>query len=284
MDMENTMASSGGYIANNFRRGYRAEYLAKYVISEFGPCERINPENDYGIDLIATVMKKVGSVGIVSSVYGVQVKSGDAPFHYSGDQLVDWIKAYNIPIILCRAERATGKVMLYSTWPLHHLILAHGDQDIREMDFIEEYGSVEQLKMPEVLENKATIWVGKPIVDVSSMELNQIELVAEIVKSLAEWINFDADNYFRRKANIPIVFGYLTWETNKSLDSSRREYWKPYHYSDQNTQSAIKLIQDCATLIALNRGTQSQVTQHLAQFVKNHGIDVQEITKQALGI
>jgi hypothetical protein len=278
------MTSSGGYIANNLRQGYRAEYLAKYTISEFGPCERINPENDYGIDLIATIMKKVGTGGVVSSIYGVQVKSGEAPFHYSGGQLVDWIKAYNIPIIMCRANRESGRVRLYSTWPLHHLVLEHGTAKIQEMDFFENYGKSDELKMPEVDGVTAKVWLGKPIIDVSAMELMNAEYVNEMAKALAEWINFDADNYFRRKAGIPIVFGYLTWETNKSLDTSQRRYYRPYHFSDLNSENAIKLIQECATLIALNKGKENQLTKDLAEIVKKYGVDVQDFTKNVLGI
>jgi hypothetical protein len=152
------------------------------------------------------------------------------------------------------------------------------------MDFIEAYGGPDELKMPEVQNNKATVWVGRPIIDISAMELNQSELASELVSTLAEWINFDADNYFRRKADIPIVFGYLTWETNKSLDTSRRKFWEPYHFSIQNTLNAMKLIQECATLIALNKGPENQLTKDLAEFVKKHGVDVQQFTKDALTI
>ncbi len=284
MSKENAMTASGGYITNNFRQGYRAEYLAKYIISQFGPCDRINQENDYGIDLIATIMKKVGTGGVVSLIYGIQVKSGNAQFHYSGEQLIDWIKAYNIPIIMCRANRDSGSVQLYSTWPLHHLVLKHGGASIQEMDFIEDYGKSDELKMPEVNDKKVIVWLGKPIIDVSTMEIMQADNVNEIVKTLAEWVNFDADNYFRRKAGIPIVFGYLTWETNKSLDTSQRKYYKPYHFSDQNTNNAMKLIQECATVIALNKGKDSQITKDLAEIVKKHGVDVQDFTKTELGI
>lgn len=156
------MRSSGGYIANNFRQGYRAEYLAKYIVSEFGPC--------------------------------------------------------------------------------------------------------------------------KPIVEVSAVELKEQSHVGEIQNTLAEWISFDARNFSRRKADIPVIFGYLTWETNKSLATSRRTFYQPYFYGWQHTANAIKVIQECATLIALNQGKDSQLTKDLAEFIKHHGIDVQKFTNDALGI
>jgi hypothetical protein len=43
---EKRMRYSGGHIPNNLRQGYSAEYLAKYIISQFGPCEPMNPENE----------------------------------------------------------------------------------------------------------------------------------------------------------------------------------------------------------------------------------------------
>ena len=277
-------SSSGGYIANNLRQGYRAEYLAKYIISEFGPCERINPENDYGLDLIATIMKKSGSGGLVSLMYGIQVKSGDAPFHYSGEGLVDWIRAYNIPILMCRADRAMGRIKLYSTWTLNHLILDAGFEKVQEIDFIEEYGEKDGLRMPEIRDKVATVWLGPPIIDVSGSELNQTLLVGEMGELLTEWIGFDARNYFRRKSDIPILFGYLSWDTNKSLKTSGRVYYQPHFFNELHTKSAMKLIQECATLIALNQGKDSQMTKDLAQIIKLYGVDVPQFTKNAMGI
>jgi hypothetical protein len=278
------MPSSGGYIADNFRQGFRAEYLAKYIMSEFGPCERVNPENDYGLDLIATVMKKVGSGGYVSSMYGIQVKAGTARFHYSGEQLMDWIKAYNIPILMCRADRASGSIKLYSTWTLHHLILDGNSAHVQIIDFIENYGEQQKLRMPEIQGNTGTVWLGPPIIHISSAELHQVDLIDEIRKTLTEWISIDTRNYFRRKADIPIVYGYLTWETNKSLDASQRTWYKPYFYSWSHTNSAMKLIQECATLIALNQGKDSEIARDLAEIIKKHGVDVPAFTREALAI
>jgi len=278
------VALSGGYNANNFRQGFRAEYLAKYIISEFGPCERINPENDYGLDLIATIMEKVGSGGFVSSMYGIQVKSGKARFHYSGERLIDWIRAYNIPLLMCRADREEGRIRLYSTWTLHHLILQTASTDIKQIYFEEEYGDKSTLHMPETKGDTAIIWLGPPIIEISAVELHKTPHVEELCKTLAEWITFDAMNYFRRKADIPIIFGYLNWETNKSLDKSERIYYRPHFYSGGHTDNAIKLIQDCATLIALNQGKDSQITKDLAQFVQKHGVEVPAFAKDALGI
>ncbi len=276
--------SSGAYIANNFRQGYRAEYLAQYVISEFGPCERIHQENDYEVDLIATIMRKVGNAGYVSLLYGIQVKSVGAPFHYDGDHLLDWIKKLNIPLLMCRADREAGKVELYSTWTIHDLVLQSGNKDIKEIDFVEGYGIDGKLKMPEIQNGKATVWLGKPIVDVSVAKLKKSALVNEIAETLSDWINCDALNYFRRNADIPVILGYLSWDTNKSLRTSQRIYYKPYYYSDENTTKAIKLIQDCATLIALNKGKDDQITKDLAEFVKKHGVEVNDFTKSKLGI
>jgi hypothetical protein len=280
------MPASGGYIANNYRQGYRAEYLARYIISHFGPCDRIDPENDYGLDLIAAVMQKAGTAGIVSSMYGIQVKSGEAPFRYYGEYLMDWIRAYNIPILMCRAHRDAGRVQLYSTWTLHHLILDDGGANVQTIDFVEQYGAAGEakLRMPEISNSKATVWLGDPIIDVSATELDQKELVNEIARTLEEWVGFDAMNYFRRKAEIPIIFGYLTWETNRSLGTSQRLFYKPHFFGPQHTTNMMKLIQDCATLITLNRGKDSQLAKDLAELIRKHGIEIPEFTKEVLGV
>ncbi|HSZ58351.1 MAG TPA: hypothetical protein VK797_21985 [Tepidisphaeraceae bacterium] len=274
---------SGGYIANNLRQGYRAEYLARYILSEFGPCVRIDQENDYGIDLLGTLMKKVGTGGVVSSAYTVQVKSGSEKFGY-GAHAMEWLRSFNLPVLMCRASRATNDVKLYSTWMIHHLILQDKSADIDSVEFIEEYGDGDKLKVPVVENRVGLIWLGKPIIQMSVPELSNEALVSEVVDVLSEWVELDAANYFRRNANLPVIYGYVQWETNKSMKTSARTFYKPYYFSDQRTVQAVNLIQECATVIALNKGRGDPLVKDLGTLIKTHGVDVHDFTKQALGI
>lgn len=89
---------SGGKVAVNRKQGIRAEYLAQYILSEFGPCIRATTENDYGVDLICSLMEVKGSVGYVKKVFGIQVKSGEEAFRYNGEHLLNWLKNLNIPL------------------------------------------------------------------------------------------------------------------------------------------------------------------------------------------
>lgn len=278
------MSASGGYIANNFRQGFRAEYLAKFIISAFGPCERISQENDYGIDLIASLMKKEGKAGLVSSTYGVQVKTGDANFVYAGNQLFDWIKAFNIPLLMCRVIREEGRILLYSAWPLHHVVLSGNATKINQIEFIEGFGGENKIIIPTIKDDKATVWMGKPIIDISVNELSDTDHVAEIIETLAEWVDIDAGNYYRRMANIPIVFGYITWETNKSLKTTVRQWDKQFYFTDGNSEKAIKVIQDCAVVIACNKGTENQITKDLSELLLKYIPDLDDFTKKMLGI
>jgi hypothetical protein len=274
------MTSSGGYIANNFRQGYRAEYLANYIISEFGPCNRIHQENDYGIDLLATLMKKIGVGGIVSLAYGVQVKSGDATFNYKGDQLDNWLRTFNLPIILCRVERVKGRISLYSTWTLNDLLLKTPPEEIRQLDFIEGWGQEADLKMPEINGNNASVWVGDPIVSISTTDLSNTDLMNEIANLLAEWITMDSDNYSRRHAKIPILFGYFSWDTNKSLASSMRKWTKPYYFNDVYANNAMQLLQECAAIVAMNKGEHSDIYKDLGVFLKKYGFNMDDFIKK----
>ena len=240
--------------------------------------------NDYGVDLLSTLMSKAGSSGHVSLLYGVQVKSGRELFRYSGPQLVGWLKAINIPLLMCRANRQEGRVKLYTTWCLNHLLLNHEGEDIKKIAFIEDFGDGEYLKMPTVEKQKATVWLGKPIIDVTVTDLARSDHVSELEKIVSEWIKVDAKNYFARMSGLPAVFGYVKWETNRWMHSSRWVWAKGYSFGNKRTTEALDLIAECATVIALSEGVSNPMVADLKTFVSKHIANASAFTKKQLGI
>jgi hypothetical protein len=131
--------SSGGVVANNFRQGSRAEIIAQYFFSEFCIAERVLKENDFGIDLYCSLMDVSGSMGYTSTLFGVQIKSGDAPFQYSGEYVSTWLKQINVPLLMCRVSREDLSVAIYSTWTINSLL--SGNDNFTRISFIESYSS-----------------------------------------------------------------------------------------------------------------------------------------------
>lgn len=267
-----------GTVANNFRQGYRAEYFAKYAISEFGPCERILPENDFGIDLLAALMERNKMMGMVSRLYGIQIKSGKEPFQYKGSNISGWLKAFNIPILMCRVNRNEGRIQLFTTWNLHVFFFTYKDVDIEKLTFLEDWGDTDQispkLATPSYDTNtkEATINIGKPIIDFKIEDLADTNKTERFERVLRFWVEEDASNYFKRLIHLNTVLGHLYWETNTVPGESFARWYRPYAYGDESTKDALNILKECGTIIALgNNGKTSPLMTKLKELMNEIG-------------
>jgi hypothetical protein len=290
MDTKSKLKSSGGVIPNNFRQGSRAEIIAQYFFSEFCIAERVVKENDFGIDLYCTLMKATGSMGLTSTLFGVQVKSGDAPFSYSGEYVSTWLKTLNIPLLMCRVDRKELSVKVYTTWTLNSLITE--DKPFEGVEFLERYSddlTADTLDMPIVKNGNATVWMGPPIIECTLEQLINGKIPKnELGIVLKEWIEFDFLNYAKRHIGIPAYFGYTKWITNQSLETSQRIWYKPHHFSDSLSITAVKIILETGTLVALNKGKEHPFVAGLSTILTDNDIvsasEMEEWQKRIIGI
>jgi hypothetical protein len=290
MDAKSKLKGSGGVIPNNFRQGSRAEIIAQYFFSEFCIAERVTRENDFGVDLYCTLMKISGSIGLTSTLFGVQIKSGDAPFMYAGEYVALWLKTLNIPLLMCRIDRSELSVKVYSAWTLNSLVTE--DSSFDRVEFLERYSDDSEadfLKMPIVENGTATVWMGPPIIECTLEQLINGKIPKnELGIVIKEWIEFDFLNYAKRHIGIPAYFGYTKWITNQSLETSQRKWYNPHHFSDSQSINAVKIILESGALVALNKGKEHPFVTGLAELIKNNGIvnptELNEWHKDVIGI
>lgn len=290
MNEKSNQKSSGGTIANNYRQGSRAELIAQYFFSEFCIAERALKENDFGIDLYCSLMSVSGSMGFTSTLFGVQIKSGDAPFRYTGEYVSQWLNMINVPSLMCRVNRNSLSIEIFSTWAINSLL--SGDNLFKEINFVESYSSeagVETLKMPEIIDGIATIWMGPPIIECTLNDIiNGTNLKDKIGEVLQEWISFDFLNYANRHVGITAFYGYTNWQTNESLKSSRRTWYRPHIFNIEQSKRAIHRILEAAVLIAFNQGKDNPFVNGIAELLKSNTIvDIAELdswNKENIGI
>ena len=290
INKKHMVKSSGGVIANNFRQGSRAEIIAQYFFSEFCIAERALRENDFGIDLYCSLMNVKGSMGFTSTLFGVQIKSGDAPFTFQGESISDWISSINIPLLMCRVNQDDLNVKVFSTWTINPLI--SGNKRFTKIEFIEENSTVpgsEKLIMPKVEGEVATVWMGLPIIEYRLPQLiTDQELKYKNKDILNDWVSFDFENYSKRHAGITVFFGYTKWKTNETLDSSMRTWYKPHISGPEQSQMAIHRILEATALIAFSQGKEHPFVKGIAELLKANGIvnidDLDRWQKENIGI
>jgi len=249
------MVTSGGTLAYNLREGFRSEHLAHYALSAFGPVTPFLREDDHGIDMICHIAKREGKMAIVGNAYGAQVKSGEPLVVYTGEQACEWLMRLQFPLFVVTVDKAASSVRVYSTWNLHLLLLPF--QHNRAMPRPQKVtligtNAAGPLGKPDC--DTGDVPLGHPILDFPIDDLGDPPKREKYLEIMSEWVDMDARNYHFRLAGISLAHGYIEWQTNRSLNESRRTWYHPYYFSPETCDKARKLVSELATVIALYQG------------------------------
>lgn len=111
MDMQK---DRGGRIAANFRSANIAEGLAIQMLRPFAAVAPVPREEDYGIDLIGTLIRKSGRVYAAEESFAVQIKTHtSANFHFSGEGL-RWLRELDLPYFPVVADLGNATLSLFT--------------------------------------------------------------------------------------------------------------------------------------------------------------------------
>jgi hypothetical protein len=106
--------NKGGRLAANFRSANIAEGLATQMIRPFAAVAPVPREEDYGIDLIGTLIRKSGNVYVAEDSFFVQIKTHtSANFHFSGEGL-RWLSELDLPYFPVVADLGKATLSLFS--------------------------------------------------------------------------------------------------------------------------------------------------------------------------
>jgi hypothetical protein len=105
---------SGGRIAANFRPGNLAEGFAVQMLRPFAAIAQVPREEDFGIDLIGTLIRKSGKVFVAEDAFAVQIKTRTAADFEVAGQGMDWFRELDLPYFPIVADLARAEISLYS--------------------------------------------------------------------------------------------------------------------------------------------------------------------------
>ena len=104
----------GGRLAANFRRANIAEGLAIQMFRPFAAVAPVPREEDFGVDLIATLLRSAGKCMIAENSFWAQVKIRTAAhFLIEGDG-VNWLRQLKIPYFPVVVDLAKAELSLYT--------------------------------------------------------------------------------------------------------------------------------------------------------------------------
>lgn len=112
----------GGRIPPNPRQANIAEGLAAQMFRPFSAIAQVPREEDHGIDLIATLLRKHEKSLVAEDSFVVQVKTYTAPFFKFRGDGVRWLRQLSLPYFPVVANLKTAEVQLFTLNSWHHVI------------------------------------------------------------------------------------------------------------------------------------------------------------------
>ena len=98
----------------NLRSGDIAESLGVLLLQGISLVAPVPRTEDVGIDVVATLIRRDGNVGIAESPLYVSLKSTSVrSVRFTDATQVQWIKSLDLPFFIGSVERTTGKIELF---------------------------------------------------------------------------------------------------------------------------------------------------------------------------
>lgn len=222
--------------------GNRAELLSIYALSSIAAVTHVRREEDFGFDLLCTLLTQYKNVLRAGRSFGVQVKlSGQNEIVYGGlnnngmwkDYEIEWLFNQDQPILIAMSDVKNWKVRLYSTshiWYLKYqvgrpgeIVLLPDRELIPEKELSTRSNQWRYEESELALCNDGTlagngysyqIPLGKPIAELS-LDNDDEDYLNDIRSTLDKWLELEYESIVQRNLGIPNYFEWKSWTPNK---------------------------------------------------------------------
>lgn len=208
-----------------FYTGARYEYATILSLSAFASVVQVPRPEDYGFDLLCTLVELENRNRYARISFGVQTKpQSEKVLNYGGedkgiqkDWEVEWLFGRDLPLLISTVDFNPFCIRLYSTWNVWHAYLSDPVNLVREVslhigkqppndakDRWKSYGG----------QPHRDVYLGSPIIEMSTPVPTNDE-AATLRKCIDFWLNLDMINLLYRKLGIPWMYTVWEWETNQ---------------------------------------------------------------------
>lgn len=112
-----------GKLAPNLRKGHLAEDLGIFFLRSFCAVADVRQEDDFGIDALATLVRKEKKLLIAEQTFAVQIKAASVKeVLYEGSE-VNWLLRQFIPFFFLRVDLNLSSFELYTINPVFGLFV-----------------------------------------------------------------------------------------------------------------------------------------------------------------
>ncbi len=290
-----------GQQLKNTWAGNRAELLAIYNLSSIAAVTHIRRENDFGFDLLCTLLSQENNVLRAGHLFGVQVRSSKkSKLCYGGldknqnwkDYEIKWLFNQDLPFLILIIDSQKGSINLYNTSRIWYLLYQIGpnpgevillpDMELPQGEFTplsDQWRYIDKPLKRCANGNMAgngfsyQVPLGKPIIKLSGENDNQ----NEIKTTLANWLSLENYNILNRKLGVP---NYLEWESWGTNNSIRPKIITGTFWNDDPGANILKLLESISPsieslllhLLYQNNIDKAKAATSIAHWLKEEGL------------
>lgn len=240
---------------NSFYQGFRSEYIAHFILSNYALVTTVNVSEDIGIDSFCTLFNVNEKFIMPEKLFAVQIKSKGneiklTKFH------IQYLCSLDIPLFLVIVDKETSKIDIYSMQTIKHFGLKYSLKEIidteKEVNFrvklvdnLKKYKSFfnqlfpsQGVRWTKFIQNKGNkISLDVPFINIIS-DLDTTKYRDETTYNiLKQHIENEYKNTSRRKNYLPFMKDIIN---NQEM---RISYYHKQNYENQIYEKlAIRLL------------------------------------------
>ena len=198
-----------GSLDANFRRGHLAEVVGVWMMGAFCSVVQVPQEEDFGLDAIATILRRDGRSLYPEDSFCIQFKAASIrKIEYKPKGYI-WLGKLTIPLFIGSVDLTTQEVSLYTT---HHIIC--------QTDFDRYHSVVMHLdECPDRdLDGVLHRYLGRPVLRWTSQDGESKDFQKQAYAVLKTWMSLEQNHYSLRC--IKMTPNDVSWETNEIPEAS----------------------------------------------------------------
>jgi hypothetical protein len=249
--------SNVGSIAANLHEGSRSEYLANYLLAQFGTAISVPHQEDSGIDFYCTIMERIGQSAWPLHHYTVQVKSTLEPWVFPASESVRWFVQHPLPLFLMVVDKSEARFRVYQT--LARFLVWTVSSALPER--LELVPGPDDGSDPPPSTDPNRISLGAPILNLTVTDLLKDNVAVQTKAILSAWLDLEARNLANVTNRLPLCVKPGKYATNslpggglafqysnlvERLDDARSLFlgslpWLKEHYRNQSDLMGMAL-------------------------------------------
>lgn len=213
--------------------GFRSEQAAIFALSPYASVVKVPLEEDYGSDLICTLIEEKGKFLIPSNPFLVQVKHQKDNYKkivsYNNVDAINWFLSINMPFYICIVNLYKNPgIELYNT--IERIPLKYYIPNIKKITLFKGIcPNDDKITYSE----EGDIWLGKPIIRIPIEKFVSKE--EGINRTLRFWLNSDQENLLWDNRGFKIFKRIRDYQTNN--DKNYTEINKIFYNLSSSTES-----------------------------------------------